>query len=368
MAVYSRVFLALFLFGAACSGDTESFTFVDAEEVGADPFVGDVAAPVSTEFLEIKGQLQDAADDAEAELDEVGSGRDESTRANQARQAAVVRLAAGAGLDVIDPGAPAGVGLYGGTGENICDVTTMVSFFSENPGIAQAFSMVQGIPVEDISTYLQGLRAGYLLNDHRVVNHGFRGGQAEPFNAELEAGTAVLVDDESIPRVRCKCGNPLIPVPVFDSLVAQFATVTITSSNGEIDFQNLGFTVVSDGTPLFLNQANLTVTEGPASEGDWNNTTSLQNVVDAPSAEATEVHTQETHVWFTGSSLELVFDFQQEYRVEAIHFWNFDDESWDADRVNVVFSDAEGQAAGEITFNPVLGTDPSSAETVAVPD
>ena len=48
-----------------------------------------------------------------------------------------------------------------------------------------------------------------LREDTRVTNHGFLNGQANRFDAVLEAGTAVLVDDRGVPRVRCACGNPL---------------------------------------------------------------------------------------------------------------------------------------------------------------
>lgn len=43
-----------------------------------------------------------------------------------------------------------------------------------------------------------------------VTNHGFENGRTNPINSVLQAGTAVLVDDKGEPRVRCKCGNPLL--------------------------------------------------------------------------------------------------------------------------------------------------------------
>ena len=45
--------------------------------------------------------------------------------------------------------------------------------------------------------------------DTRVTNHGFVDGGANAFQSILESGTAVLVDDEGVPRVKCNCGNPL---------------------------------------------------------------------------------------------------------------------------------------------------------------
>ncbi|MFD7575382.1 DUF6777 domain-containing protein, partial [Streptomyces sp. NPDC059810] len=49
--------------------------------------------------------------------------------------------------------------------------------------------------------------------DTRVTNHGFKNGAATAYQSVLQAGTAVLVDDRGVPRVRCACGNPLtLPV------------------------------------------------------------------------------------------------------------------------------------------------------------
>ncbi|GAP52775.1 serine/threonine protein kinase [Streptomyces azureus] len=50
-----------------------------------------------------------------------------------------------------------------------------------------------------------------LRADTGVTNHGFRAGRAAVLQAVLQAGTAVLVDDRGVPRVRCACGNPLRP-------------------------------------------------------------------------------------------------------------------------------------------------------------
>ncbi len=47
--------------------------------------------------------------------------------------------------------------------------------------------------------------------DTRVTNHGYRDGAATSYQAVLQAGTAVLVDNHGVPRVRCACGNPLTP-------------------------------------------------------------------------------------------------------------------------------------------------------------
>jgi hypothetical protein len=64
-----------------------------------------------------------------------------------------------------------------------------------------------------------GLTAVRLRFDTRVTNHGFRDGEANAFQSILQAGTAVMVDDQGIPRVKCNCGNPLAePEPLGGDL------------------------------------------------------------------------------------------------------------------------------------------------------
>ena len=107
-------------------------------------------------------------------------------------------------------------GLYGGTLDNTsCDVDAMVAFFVDNPDKAEAWAAVQGIEVGELEDYLRSLTPLVLTRDTRVTNHGFRDGAARPLQSILQAGTAVLVDDEGVPRARCACGNPLLePEPV----------------------------------------------------------------------------------------------------------------------------------------------------------
>jgi hypothetical protein len=59
--------------------------------------------------------------------------------------------------------------------------------------------------------YIDSLTPVLLRSDTRVTNHGFRDGWATPYQAVLQAGTAVLVDNTGVPRARCACGNPLTP-------------------------------------------------------------------------------------------------------------------------------------------------------------
>ncbi|HEX7168933.1 MAG TPA: Hsp70 family protein, partial [Acidimicrobiales bacterium] len=102
-------------------------------------------------------------------------------------------------------------GLYGGTRDKgSCDTTQLVSFLGDNPALARAWTAVLGIAPDDVEQYVATLTPLVLRDDTRVTNHGYRAGKATPRQSVLEAGTAVLVDRNGVPRVKCSCGNPLV--------------------------------------------------------------------------------------------------------------------------------------------------------------
>lgn len=103
-----------------------------------------------------------------------------------------------------------GTGLYGGSLSNTCDPEALIAFLRANTQKAEAWAGVHGITVEEIPSFVRSMTPKVLLVDTPVTNHGFRGGQATPRQSILEAGTAVLVDADGVPRARCYCGNPLL--------------------------------------------------------------------------------------------------------------------------------------------------------------
>ncbi|WP_338900027.1 DUF6777 domain-containing protein [Streptomyces sp. TG1A-60] len=109
----------------------------------------------------------------------------------------------------VDGAAP---GLYGGT-RNVasCDVEKQIKALQADPAKSNAFASVLGIKSSDVPGHLRSLTPVQLRVDTRVTNHGYRDGAATSYQAVLQAGTAVLVDDRGVPRVRCACGNPLKP-------------------------------------------------------------------------------------------------------------------------------------------------------------
>lgn len=109
-------------------------------------------------------------------------------------------------------------GLYGGSlDEEACDVEQLQAFLSVEDDKADAWAAVLEIDRADIPRYLERLTPVHLGADTRVVNHGFRDGEATPRESVLQRGSAVLVDDRGVPRVSCYCGNPLLPPSVGDS-------------------------------------------------------------------------------------------------------------------------------------------------------
>ncbi|BBC29293.1 hypothetical protein SGFS_005870 [Streptomyces graminofaciens] len=103
-------------------------------------------------------------------------------------------------------------GLYGGTRNTAaCDVEKQVEFLQADRVKNNAFAAVEGVQPSAVPAYLRSLTPVQLRMDTRVTNHGFSEGKATSYQAVLQSGTAVLVDDRGVPRVRCACGNPLRP-------------------------------------------------------------------------------------------------------------------------------------------------------------
>ncbi|MFE4589214.1 DUF6777 domain-containing protein [Streptomyces laurentii] len=115
-------------------------------------------------------------------------------------------------------------GLYGGTRRVAsCDVEQQIRYLTEEPAKTAAFASVIGRTKEEVPDYLRSLTPVQLRVDTRVTNHGYRDGRPVAYQAVLQAGTAVLVDDRGVPRVRCACGNPLTP-PVAQKSPKQVGT------------------------------------------------------------------------------------------------------------------------------------------------
>ncbi|MBK3567101.1 PASTA domain-containing protein [Streptomyces sp. MBT62] len=105
-------------------------------------------------------------------------------------------------------------GLYGGTRQpTICDVAKLKRFLTDpaNHQKAVAWSSVLGITTDGIPSYLDRLTPVLLRHDTLVQNHDYKKGKATPYNSLLQAGIAILVDEQGEPAAKCSCGNPLRP-------------------------------------------------------------------------------------------------------------------------------------------------------------
>jgi hypothetical protein len=105
-------------------------------------------------------------------------------------------------------------GLYGGTKQpGICDVERLKQFLAapRNDRKARAWAAALDLRTDEIPGYLDRLTPVLLRHDTLALNHDYKKGKAVPFRALLQAGIAILVDEQGLPSVKCSCGNPLRP-------------------------------------------------------------------------------------------------------------------------------------------------------------
>jgi hypothetical protein len=103
---------------------------------------------------------------------------------------------------------------FGGSGSNrVCDRDKLIRFLKRNPAVMREWARVLGVrpTFKAVKKYIAKLHPVTLTRDTQVTNHAYKNGIAVPFQAILQAGTAVLVDQYGTPVVRCFCGNPLRP-------------------------------------------------------------------------------------------------------------------------------------------------------------
>jgi actin-like ATPase involved in cell morphogenesis len=181
---------------------TEAAVIVTAGEIILEPlaaetddaFTESVAAEPSPELLAFAADGGRQADDSEPTPTTTPSTTDE---------AGPTTLISRNGTDP---------GLYGATrDEATCDPELLMMGLDERPAEAAAWADVHEIDVDEIAGYVALLTPLNLTADTRVTNHGFIDGVAVPRQSVLQVGTAVMVDEFGVPRVRCSSGSPLLP-------------------------------------------------------------------------------------------------------------------------------------------------------------
>ncbi|CAL9600356.1 hypothetical protein SUDANB120_05427 [Streptomyces sp. enrichment culture] len=114
----------------------------------------------------------------------------------------------GRGIRTVNAATP---GLYGGTKRlGSCDVEQQLRALTGDESKARAFAAASSVQEAGLPEFLRGLTPVVLRADTRVTNHGFRDGGAYGYQSVLQAGTAVLVDAQGMPRLRCAGGSPLL--------------------------------------------------------------------------------------------------------------------------------------------------------------
>jgi len=138
-------------------------------------------------------------------------------------------------------------GLYGGSGDtHVCNPQQLVTFLQQNPAKAAAWAGVLGISPQNIASYVAGLTPVILTNDTLVTNHGYHDGRATTLQSVLEAGTAVMVDNTGTPRVKCNCGNPLMPPELINFAGARYR------GTRWYDYSPTQVTIVKGGTTVTI--------------------------------------------------------------------------------------------------------------------
>ncbi|MFF6978420.1 DUF6777 domain-containing protein [Streptomyces sp. NPDC008343] len=149
-----------------------------------------------------------------------GSGNGASRFRAQVRNSGDENQRLGRDAQVRAPAAHGGLqqgdtpGLYGGSKQpTLCDVVRLEEFLTDpgNERKAQAWAAALSISAAEIPGYLGRLTPVLLRHDTLVRNHDYKKGKAVPFNALLQTGIAILVDERGLPAVKCSCGNPLRP-------------------------------------------------------------------------------------------------------------------------------------------------------------
>lgn len=100
--------------------------------------------------------------------------------------------------------------LYAGTAAfDVCRQGELVTALTANDELSQAFAAGVGVGDADVEKYVDSLLPVTLRHDVWVTDHTYADGRATPYQAVLQAGTAVLIDAFGVPRARCASGSPL---------------------------------------------------------------------------------------------------------------------------------------------------------------
>ena len=112
--------------------------------------------------------------------------------------------------------------LYGSRSAPVCNSEALVKELKSDDGVLEAWSDLIGVKPAEVESFISGLTPVVLGWDTAVTNSIYQNGDAREFQAVLQAGTPVLVDEHGLPRVQCSCGNPLGPAEIDPDTPIEF--------------------------------------------------------------------------------------------------------------------------------------------------
>jgi hypothetical protein len=177
--------------GEASAAGAKDLHFQPVAAQGPDPFTESTAVPPSAADLSTTSSTTSSRDERGGE----------DSRGPQGGEHGAVRTPRAL------PGSTPG--LYGGSPAASCDVERQVRLLTEDRAKVRAFARGTNIDRASVPAFLRGLTPVVLRVDIRVTAHGYRAGAPTSFQSVLQTGTAVMVDEYGLPRVRCAGGNPL---------------------------------------------------------------------------------------------------------------------------------------------------------------
>lgn len=93
----------------------------------------------------------------------------------------------------------------------VCDLVRLVRLLTADPAVASAWAEAAGVRPDAVASTVLSLAPVVLTRDTAVTNHVYGSAGARSYQAVLQAGTPVLIDERGTPRTQCSCGNPLLP-------------------------------------------------------------------------------------------------------------------------------------------------------------
>ncbi len=110
-------------------------------------------------------------------------------------------------------------GVFAGSeGVAPCAPDELVAALTPDAPETAPWAEVQGIEVDAVAAFITSLTSTVLTADTRVTDHRLVDGAAQPRQAVLQIGTAVMVDEFGELQVRCASGSPLAPPePIEDT-------------------------------------------------------------------------------------------------------------------------------------------------------